>query len=295
MIRELSITVPKANDGETAERFLKSRGFSRKLITRLKHSGGLRRCGEILRSIDRLNAGDEITVTLEDTGAIVPNPDIKAEIVFENEDVAVFNKPCGLPVHPSIVHYTDTLGNLFAALYPGSAFRPIHRLDKDTSGLCACAKNKLAASLLSSGVEKTYYAVVDGDITRSGEINEPIGRVGDSIIKREVRPDGQPAVTLYKPVLRENGRTLLEITLKTGRTHQIRVHFAHIGFPLCGDELYGGDRTNIKRQALHCGKMRFKLPITGELTEIESPLPEDILRLFKSGETFSAEIRKDTL
>lgn len=281
MTRELTFTVPAENSGETAERFLRNHGFSRKLITKLKASGGLTRGGAVLRSIDRVSAGDEVRVRIEDSGAVVPNPDIKAPIVFENDDIVVFDKPHGLAVHPSIVHYADTLGNLFAALYPESAFRPIHRLDKDTSGLCACAKNKLAASLLSSRIEKTYYAVVDGDIGQDGEINAPIGRADGSIIKREVRSDGQPAVTLYRPILRKNGRTLLAITLLTGRTHQIRVHFAHIGFPLCGDELYGGDRTDIARQALHCGKMRFALPITGEFVDIESPLPDDISRLLR--------------
>ena len=281
MTREFSFTVPDENDGETAEKFLRSRGFSHKLMTKLKASGGLTRGGAILRSVDTLNAGDVVRVRIEDTGAVVPNPDIKAPIVFENEDVVVFDKPCGLPVHPSIVHYSDTLGNLFAALYPESAFRPIHRLDRDTSGLCACAKNKFAAAALGKGIEKTYYAVVDGDITQEGEINAPIGRADGSIIKREVRADGQSAVTLYRPILHKNGRTLLEITLKTGRTHQIRVHFAYIGFPLCGDDMYGGDRTDIQRQALHCGKMRFRLPLSGELAEVESPLPEDISKLLR--------------
>lgn len=281
MTRELTLLVPDENGGETSERFLRKHGFSQKLITKLKHSGGLTRGGAILRSVDTLNAGDEVRVRIEDSGAIVPNPDIKAGIAFENEDVVVFDKPPNLAVHPSIVHYNDTLGNLFAALYPESAFRPIHRLDKDTSGLCACAKNKLAAAELSTGVEKTYYAVTDGEIAQSGEIIAPIGRAEGSIIKREVRADGQPAVTLYKPILYKNGRTLLEITLKTGRTHQIRVHFSYIGFPLCGDDLYGGNRTEITRQALHCGKMRFKLPVTGELTEIGSPLPEDISKLLR--------------
>lgn len=281
MTRELTFAVSAADDGESAEKFLRKQGFSRKLITKLKHSGGLTRGSKTLRSVDRLNAGDEVCVRIEDSGAVVPNPDIKAKIAFENEDVVVFDKPPNLAVHPSIVHYSDTLGNLYAALYPGSAFRPIHRLDKDTSGLCACAKNKLAAAVLGEGVDKTYYAVTDGDITQAGEINLPIGRADGSIIKREVRADGQSAVTLYKPILRKNGRTLLEISLKTGRTHQIRVHFAHIGFPLCGDELYGGDRANITRQALHCGKMRLKLPITGEEIEIVSPLPEDIERLLR--------------
>lgn len=279
MTRELLFTAEHGDEGATAESYLKKRGFSRKLITKLKAAGGITRRGEILRTIDRLSAGDEIKIRIEDSGAAVPNPDIKAPIAFENEDVVVFDKPPGLAVHPSIVHYADTLGNLYAALYPQSAFRPIHRLDKDTSGLCACAKNKLAAAALVA--VKTYYAVVDGEISHGGAIDAPIGRADGSIIKREVRADGQRAVTLYEPILRKNGRTLLEISLKTGRTHQIRVHFAHIGYPLCGDDMYGGDRSEIKRQALHCGKMRLTFPVTGGETEIVSPLPEDVERLLR--------------
>ncbi len=284
MTRELSFVVTNGENGDTAERFLQNKGFSHKLITKLKASGGLTRGGKPLRTVDRVSAGDTVSVRIEDSGDIVPNPDVKAAIAFENEDVVVFDKPPNLPVHPSIVHYDDTLGNLYAALYPNSAFRPIHRLDKDTSGLVACAKNKLAAAMLGESggrIEKTYFAVASGEISQSGKIDAPIGRTDGSIIKREVRSDGQRAVTLYEPMLRKNGRTLLKITLKTGRTHQIRVHFAYIGHPLCGDDLYGGDRSDIKRQALHCGKMRLKLPLTGEVIEIESPLPDDIGRLLK--------------
>lgn len=284
MTRELSFVVTNGENGDTAERFLQNKGFSHKLITKLKASGGLTRGGKPLRTVDRVLAGDTVSVRIEDSGDIVPNPDVKAAIAFENEDVVVFDKPPNLPVHPSIVHYDDTLGNLYAALYPNSAFRPIHRLDKDTSGLVACAKNKLAAAMLGESggrIEKTYFAVASGEISQSGKIDAPIGRTDGSIIKREVRSDGQRAITLYEPMLRKNGRTLLKITLKTGRTHQIRVHFAYIGHPLCGDDLYGGDRSDIKRQALHCGKMRLKLPLTGEVIEIESPLPDDIGRLLK--------------
>lgn len=284
MTRELSFVVTNAENGETAEKYLRNKGFSHKLITKLKASGGLTRGGELLRTVDRLSAGDTVCVRMEDSGDVVPNPGVKAAIAYEDEDVVVFDKPPNLSVHPSIVHYDDTLGNLYAALYPNSAFRPIHRLDKDTSGLVACAKNKLAAAMLceSGGrIEKTYFAVISGEITQGGEIDAPIGRAEGSIIKREVRADGQKAVTLYEPMLCKNGRTLLKITLKTGRTHQIRVHFAYIGHPLCGDEMYGGDRSEIKRQALHCGKMRLKLPLTGEEIAIESPLPDDIGRLLK--------------
>lgn len=284
MTRELSFVVTNAENGETAEKYLRNKGFSHKLITKLKASGGLTRGGELLRTVDRLSAGDTVCVRMEDSGDVVPNPGVKAVIAYEDEDVVVFDKPPNLPVHPSIVHYDDTLGNLYAALYPNSAFRPIHRLDKDTSGLVACAKNKLAAAMLceSGGrIEKTYFAVISGEITQGGEIDAPIGRAEGSIIRREVRADGQKAVTLYEPMLCKNGRTLLKITLKTGRTHQIRVHFAYIGHPLCGDEMYGGDRSEIKRQALHCGKMKLKLPLTGEEIVIESPLPDDIGRLLK--------------
>lgn len=281
MTRELTFVVPEEESGETAERFLRKRGFSHKLITKLKHSGGLTRGGAILRSVDILSAGDEVNVRIEDSGTAIPNPGVKAGIAFENEDIVVFDKPPGLAVHPSIVHYADTLGNLYAALYPNSAFRPVHRLDKDTSGLCVCAKNKLAAALLGGRIEKTYFAVVSGEITAPGEIDAPIGRADGSIIKREVRPDGQRAVTLYKPLLIKNGKTFLEITLQTGRTHQIRVHFAHIGFPLCGDEMYGGDRSEIPRQALHCGKMRLTLPADGKTIEIESTIPQDIAALLR--------------
>lgn len=279
MTRELEFTVTESESGGSAEKFLRGHGFSHKLITSLKASGGLTRGGAVLRTVDVLRAGDVVSVRIEDSGGVLPNPAVKAGIAFENEDVVVFDKPPNVAVHPSIVHYGDTLGNLYAALYPNSAFRPIHRLDKDTSGLVACAKNKLAAAVLSEGVEKTYFAAVSGEITQSGEINAPIGRAEGSIIKREVRADGQSAVTLYKPLFSANGRTLLEITLKTGRTHQIRVHFAYIGFPLCGDDMYGGDRSELLRQALHCGKMRFRT-LSGEEVAVDSPLPEDIRALF---------------
>lgn len=279
MTREMIFTAKPENDGETAESFLKKNGFSRRLLTKLKASGGITRGGEILRTVDKIHSGDEVRVRIEDNGKTLPNPNVEARIAFENEDIVVFDKPPNLAVHPSIVHYGDTLGNLFAALYPESVFRPIHRLDKDTSGLCACAKNQLAAAMLRGAIDKTYFAVVSGEITQSGEINAPIGRSEDSIIKRKVRADGQPALTLYKPIFWKNGRTLLEIKLKTGRTHQIRVHFAYIGYPLCGDDFYGGDRSEIMRQALHCGKMRLNLPITGEEIEIECPIPQDISQL----------------
>lgn len=279
-MRNLEFTVPDCDNGISALRFLKRRGFSARLVTRLKFTGGLTRNGSVLRSVDPVFTGEKIEVALPDGDVLEPNPDLHAEIAFEDEDVVVFDKPPNLAVHPSGGHYYDTLGNLFAAKYPGVTFRPISRLDRDTSGLCVCAKNTLAASMLAGKVDKIYYAAINGEILQSGEINAPIARESDSIIKRCVREDGKPAITLYKPILHANGRTLLEITLMTGRTHQIRAHFAYIGYPLCGDEMYGGDCSEIKRQALHCGKVMFSEPISGEQMTVESSLPEDIKKLF---------------
>ena len=281
-MRTLVLTVEPSENGLTALDLLRGRGFSRRIIVNLKQNGGLTRAGEILRSVDRVFSGEEVCVELVEEGAeVLPNPDIKAAVVYEDCDVAVYDKPPFLPTHPSHGHYGDTLANLFAAQYPGCAFRPLNRLDKNTSGLCVCAKNKLAASLLRDGVSKVYYAAVDGDIRRPGGICAPIGRVSGSIIKREVRDDGQRAETLFSPVLWGNGRTLLKVTLLTGRTHQIRVHMAHMGYPLCGDELYGGDCAAIQRQALHCGRVEFTSPVTGEKVLAESEIPEDIAQLFK--------------
>ncbi len=282
-MRELLFTVGAEEAGATALAFLRKHGFSQRNITKLKHGGGLTRGGELLRTVDKVNAGEEIRVLMADSGnkSILPNPDINAAAVYEDDDVIVFDKPPFLPVHPSIRHSTDTLANLYAAKFPDTPFRAVNRLDRNTSGLCVCAKNRFAAPQLIKSVSKVYYAVVDGVIEGAGEINLPIARTGESIIVRMVREDGQSAVTRYKAAAHKNGRTLLEITLLTGRTHQIRVHFSHIGYPLCGDEVYGGDCSAINRQALHCGRVTFVQPVTGECVELESPLPEDIRRLIE--------------
>lgn len=274
-MREISYTVPAEFDGVQAQVFLKSRGISRRVLTALKRSGGLTRGGGILRTVDAVHAGEVITLQLDGgETSVAANPELSADIVYEDEDVVVFNKPPFMPVHPSQRHHDDTLANLFAARYPGLPFRPINRLDRNTSGLCVCAKNQFAAAALSGSISKVYYAITDG--TPPGNtVNAPIGRLGDSVIERCVTPDGKPAVTHFRKIAGER-RALLRITLETGRTHQIRVHMAHIGFPLCGDDMYGGDCTAISRQALHCGEVEFTLPVSGERITISAPLPEDM-------------------
>ncbi len=280
-MRELKLTVPAEFDGVQAQVFLKARGFSRRALIRLKQSGGLTRNGELLRTVDVVRAGEELCVTLsDDSESAEPNAALNAPVIYEDEDIVVFNKPPYMPVHPSIRHRGDTLANLFAAMYPGLPFRPINRLDRNTSGLCVCAKNQYAASVLSGTLSKVYYAVTCG--TPPGDtVDAPIGRAGDSIITRCVTPDGQRAVTHYERAGGSSVHPLLRVTLETGRTHQIRVHLSHVGFPLCGDEMYGGDMSEIGRHALHCGEVSFTQPVTGEKITLTAPLPEDMSELIK--------------
>lgn len=283
-MREIEIIVPQEFDGAQSQDLLKNMGFSRRALIKLKQTGGLTRGGEVLRTVDVIHAGEVLRVMLsEESGAVPPNPELCAPAAYEDEDVVVFNKPPYMPVHPSIRHHGDTLANLFAAQYPGLAFRPINRLDRNTSGLCVCAKNRFAASSLADSLGKVYFAVTDG-APPGNVISAPIGREGDSIIRRCVTPEGKPAVTHFEPAGGNSRRTLLRVTLETGRTHQIRVHMAYLGFPLCGDEMYGGDMSAIERQALHCGEVSFVQPVTHEIIHVSAPLPEDMAELIK-GET----------
>lgn len=239
------------------------------------------RNGQLVRSIDTVYNGDEIILSLADESFLEPNGSLNVPIAFENESIVVFDKSGGMPVHPSIKHQGDTLGNYFASLYPNLTFRPVNRLDKDTSGLCLVAKDTFAAKLLQGCCKKIYYAAVHGNIDECGTINAPIARERESIILRCVRNDGQEAVTHYRRIKMNPQYSLAEINLETGRTHQIRVHFSHIGHPLAGDDMYGGERNDIRRQALHCGELLFQLPVSGENIKVSSKLPDDIEKLFQ--------------
>ena len=277
-MREIRHTVPQEFDGAQALALLKAMGISRRVIISLKRSGGLTRGGAVLRTIDAVHAGEEIILRLEDeSGCVAANPRLSAQVMYEDEDVVVYNKPPFMPVHPSQRHHDDTLANLFAAQFPGLPFRPINRLDRNTSGLCVCAKNQLAAAALAGSLEKVYFAVTDS-APPGDTINAPIGRLGTSVIERCVTPEGKPAVTHFRKIAGER-RSLLRITLETGRTHQIRVHMAYVGSPLCGDDMYGGDCSGISRQALHCGEVSFSHPISGEHITVTAPLPEDMAQL----------------
>ena len=260
-------------------------GISKRLLAKLKRcENGISVNGVQSRVTVKIKPGDIVGLRSKDSeGFLEGNSELNVPKVFENESLVEYDKPVGMPVHPSIKHQGDTLGNYFSYICSGLTFRPINRLDRDTSGVCVAAKNAFSAKSLQQSLEKTYYAVVCGKLDNDGTIDAPIGRTDGSIIKREVSKSGQNAVTHYKAVKcsYDEKYTLVKINLETGRTHQIRVHFSYIGFPLAGDEMYGGDCSDISRQALHCKTVRFCHPITKEIITIDSELPEDMTSLIK--------------
>lgn len=286
-MQKLNYKIDRCFDGCQVQQFLKHKGYSRSIITSLKQKDRLLCNGNHIRTVDLLKTDDIITVTLEDNTDIIPNISLNIPVVYEDDAVVVFDKPPFMPVHPSLKHYDDTLANYFTALFPGCTFRSISRLDRNTSGLVVVAKNKLAAARLSGDIrfrpQKLYYAIVEGDISvkygKQNEIIAPVARVSESIINREVREDGQFAHTRFRVLKSDDKYSLLEINLITGRTHQIRVHFSWAGFPLIGDDLYGGNTEILDRQALHCGSVRFIHPISGDKILIESPLPADMQKI----------------
>lgn len=276
-MRKINFEISAADNGLRIKDFLKNFGVSSSLLTRLKQTeNGITRNGEFARTIDILKAGDLLQISIESKGHMPEPLNIPLDILYEDEDIIVVNKPAFMPVHESRNHRGDTLSNAVAAhVKEDTAFRAVYRLDRDTSGAVLIAKNELAAAKLAGKIKKDYYAVVKGTITEGGTINAPIKRIDSSIIKRCVAPDGEQAITHYEIVKNFNNLTLLKINLETGRTHQIRVHFSSIGFPLIGDTLYGGDDERINRQALHCKDTYFIHPITEKAMHIICPFSQD--------------------
>lgn len=279
-MRIINFTVDKSLDGKTVFHVLKNNGVSRRLCTKLKRvENGITNNGIHVRTIDTVKEGDIISIKLCDESLLEKSDNLSVAIVYEDDDIIVFDKPPLMPVHPSHNHQGDTLGNFFAVHCEGLTFRPINRLDRDTSGLCAVAKNSFSAVSLQKSIKKTYFAIAQGKITTGGTIDKPIARVSDSIIKRCVNENGQKAVTHFEVLSYNDKFSLLKIKLETGRTHQIRVHFSSEGFPLSGDDMYGGSLEFIKRQALHCGELSFTHPVTKKEIFLKSEIPEDMKRL----------------
>lgn len=284
MNKTLSFTVPKQCDNLTCRTFLRKEcQVSARMITRLVRTEmGITSNGIPIKTIDRVHSGDIITLKLpSDNSGIVPTR-IELKVVFEDDHILIVDKPAGIPVHPTKNYQTDTLANAvrFYSLQKNEdyTFRVINRLDRNTTGLVVIAKDKYTASKLS-GMYKEYTAVCEGRITADGTVCGNIRLCTDSKIKREVHPDGARAITHYHVIYSNEEYTMIVCTLETGRTHQIRCHMSSIGYPLAGDDMYGGSLKNITRQALHCSKVRFVHPVTGEKIEITSKIPSDIVRI----------------
>ena len=298
----LSFSVPPEADGALLRSFLRRCAVSTELARAVKfHGSGFFADGEPILANRRVAAGQCISFELPGDGAgVAPQPEIPVNIVYEDAFALVLEKPPHLAVHPTLNYPLDTLANGYAAKMAArgesTVFRPVNRIDKDTSGLVLAAKNSYAAPLLAQRVEKLYYAIVEGELPLGpGVIDAPIGRQAESIIGRCVTPDGKPSRTEYTILKAENGLSLAACVPVTGRTHQIRVHFASIGHPLAGDDLYGGSRARIGRQALHCARQTFWVPdytaapegicITAPVEQhlhavtVESPLPPDMQAL----------------
>ena len=274
------IRVSCAGEMQLGSYLRKHAGISAQMIKRLKTvPDGMTRDGQHMRTVDPVGSGDVIVLHLPERCGHTPNPALHVPVVYESAQIAVCNKPAGMPVHPSMQHRDDTLANWFAAREPDSGFHLINRLDRNTSGLCVIAKTGYAAHCLRGGAEKRYYALVKPGLHGSGTVDAPIARERESVITRCVRADGRPAVTHYRVLQETPDCTLLELTLETGRTHQIRVHMAYIGYPLLGDALYGGDCSLLPAHALHCGMMTLNDPDTNQTVTLHAPLRADMQNL----------------
>jgi len=282
------LVVEEEFNGKTLKDYLtKKLKISRRTITALKKNSGTCING-VPRKVDTfLNVGDSISLIFpEVVESEVEAEEMKLDIVFEDEYLIVVNKSAGVPVHPCRNYPYGTLANGLMAHFRNIGTRatihPVTRLDKDTSGLTLFAKHPHIQHLLGLDEYKEYFrkeyiAFIEGEIAPpSGLINLPIDRLEEGKVSRGVVENGAPSITEYKTTECYGSYSVVEIVLHTGRTHQIRVHFSHLGHPLLGDELYGGDCTRISRQALHARKLSFIHPITEKEIFLETELPEDM-------------------
>lgn len=237
-----------------------------------------------------------IDLDFEETSENIVPTKINLDIIFEDDFLLIVNKPAGIPVHPSISHYEDSLSNgikyYFNSINLNKKIRPINRLDKDTSGIVLFAKNEyiqesLVKQMKKNIFKKEYLAILSGILNEKNEtINAPISRKENSIIEREINSSGDIAITHFELqktfAINSQNYSLVKFILETGRTHQIRLHSKYIGFPILGDTLYGSPSKLINRHALHAFKVCFIHPISKELITLEIDLPDDIKNLLKN-------------
>ena len=289
-----------ADEHVKVKTFLKKHDVSKGLLAKIKYrGGGILVNDEPQNAIYLLDIGDKVTIDIpkEEGFESLEAISKKLKVVFEDDHFLILDKPAGVASIPSVNH-SNTMANYVKAYYIDAGYEnhQVHivtRLDKDTSGLMLFAKHgyahaRLDKQLQKRAIEKRYLALVKGDglLEKEGEIIAPIARDEDSIITRRVAKGGKYAHTSYKVIEQFGNIYLVDIHLHTGRTHQIRVHFSHIGFPLLGDDLYGGSLSEgISRQALHCHTLKFYNPFSGEEIGRASPLPTDfeqVIQIFKN-------------
>lgn len=294
MARRLTLAVTPELAGRRVDALLRQvLGLSGTVIRRVKfREDGILLDGERVFTSAVAQEGQTLSVLVGDEEAksgILPSPG-PLDIVYEDGDLMILNKAPGVPVHPGPGHFSDTIGNFVMNYYKKSGessdFHPVHRLDRGTSGLLVIARHAHAQEVLKKQLHtgdfhRGYRAVCDGaPEPPAGTVDAPIGRRDGSLMEREVRFDGLPARTRYETLARCGPRSLLSLTLETGRTHQIRVHMAHLGCPLTGDFLYGReDPALIPRPALHSAELALAHPVTGARLRFSIPLPEDMARL----------------
>ena len=303
--REHALTLPEAAAGLRFDRALAQAlpQYSRARLQDWIRSGAVQVEGRLLRARDAVLGGEQVRIALRlpREAEVVAEP-LPIEVVFQDEALVVINKPAGLVVHPGAGNSSHTLQNGLLAFAPELALVPraglIHRLDKNTSGLLLVARTPesytaLVRAMAAREITREYLAVCNGVMTSGGTIEEPIGRHRTQRTRMAVRSDGRPAVTHYRVARRYRAHTLVRVTLETGRTHQIRVHLAHAGFPIIGDPVYGGRRriparcptalaaqlNSFGRQALHAARLLLEHPLNGREYEWQAPLPADMQAL----------------
>jgi len=295
-VRKLEYEINEAWDGKTVKALLQHEGFSSTVISGLKKNPkGICIGNKKVTVLKTLHKGEVLTIRVrnrpedEANDRIVPT-DIPVEILYEDEDIVLVNKQADLPTHSAQNNHDRTLGNALAFHWARQSekyiYRPISRLDKDTTGVLVIAKNahaagKLGIALKNREIKRRYIALVSGRLEGEGIIDAPIVRAEDSIIKRKIGSPAQEndqtrAVTHYRVLESGDTYSLVLLRLETGRTHQIRVHMSHIGHPLCGDWLYGKENELLSRPALHSYELAFVHPVTGKGMKFTAPVAEDM-------------------
>ncbi|MDU7337239.1 MAG: RluA family pseudouridine synthase [Clostridium sp.] len=283
----LTFIVPEEYEGCRLKGFLRGHcHVSARLLVKLKRvENGLCVNEEHATAITILHSGDKVTLHLPEDQETPIAEEVPISILYEDDHLLAVNKPAGMAMYPVPGSNSGTLSNAVAFHWSEKGeilrFRPVYRLDKNTSGVVIIAKNSYIAAALSHNIQKEYIAVCEGLLQGCGTVSTPITLAPGSKIKRAVSSSGETAVTHWESIKANNEFSFLKIRIETGRTHQIRVHLSSIFHPLAGDDLYGGRLYKIKRQALHCHLANFIHPVTGKTILLQAPVPEDFVLLLQ--------------